>query len=105
MPDKYEREIEELLRNLKRTEPKAGVGRVRRWAGARLGKPTPQLTFSEWCLLIAIIAALSAGGWAYANGGGNLITGFIALIGGVCVALVALSSFIMKQHSSSSTWR
>ena len=105
MPDKYEREIEDILRNLRPTEPKARIGRVPRRPDIRPGKSMPPLIFPEWCLIIAFLAALLAGGWAYVNGGGNLLTGFIALIGAVCIALVALSSFIIKQHSSPSNWR
>lgn len=107
MPNKYEREIEEILRNLERSEPKASFGqrvsgRMRRRAGPRRGLPALHLTFSEWCLATAIIAALAAGGWAYANGG-NLITGILALIGALCVLLVAISSFLTKPRYSSST--
>jgi hypothetical protein len=102
MSNKYEREIEEILRNLERTEPKASFGqrRARRKTGPRRSMPSLRLNFSEWCLAIAIIAALASGGWAYANGG-NVITGIIALIGVVCVALVALSFYIARPHSSS----
>lgn len=110
MPNKYEREIEEILRNLERTEPKASFGqrvsgRMRRRTGVRRGTPTLRLNFSEWCLAIAIVAALSAGGWAYANNGGNLVTGIIALIGAMCVALAATSSFLVRQRYSSSSGR
>ena len=106
MPNKYEREIEEILRNLERTEPKAGLGqrvsgRLRRKATARRSMPSLHLTFSEWCLVIAVIAALGAGGWEYAQGGGTLATGIIALVGAVCVVLVALSPFIIRQRYSS----
>ena len=109
MPNKYEREIEEILRNLERSEPKAGFGqrvsgRMRRRANARRGMPTLRLNFSEWCLAIAVIAALSAGGWAYANGG-SLITGIIAVLGAVCVALAAASSFLARPRSTSSSGR
>jgi len=55
-------------------------------------------------LVIALVAALVGGGWAYANGGGNLLTGFLGLIGAACVALVALSSFLVKQRPSSTRW-
>ena len=108
MPNKYEREIEEILRNLERTEPKAGFGqrvsgRMRRKAGARRGMPTLRLSFSEWCLAIGLAAALGAGGWAYAQREGNVVTGIIALIGAVCIALVALSSFLAKPRYASST--
>ena len=99
MPDKYEREIEDILR-------RQGDWNKRRRSSARRSTSVPPLTFPEQCLAIAIIAALVSGGWAYAIGGGNLITGIIALIGAVCVALVALSSFIMKQRSSPyNRWR
>jgi hypothetical protein len=109
MPNKYEREIEEILRNLERSQPKAGFGqrvggRMRRSAGTRRSMPAIHLNFSEWCLIIAGAAALAAGGWAYANGG-NLITGIIALVGLMCVALVALSSFLVERRSASSSTR
>lgn len=110
MPNKYEREIEEILRNLERTESKTGFGqraggRARRRAGVRRSMSIPHLNFSEWCLAIAIVAALGAGGWAYAQNSADLITGSIALIGAVCVALVALSSFVARPRSSSATAR
>ena len=105
MPDKYEREIEDILRNLKSKEPEAGLRPIRRRSSARRSSFVPQRNFPEWCLIIAIVAALLGGGLAYALGGGNVITGLIALVGAVCLALVALSSFIEKQRPSSSRWR
>ncbi len=97
MPDKYEREIDALLRrNLDARPPRRGSVRRRR---------APQLTFSERCLVIALVAACVGGGWAYAMGGGNFITGFLGLIGAACIALVALSSFLTKQRLSSTRWR
>jgi hypothetical protein len=101
MPNKYEREIEEILRNLERTEPKGGPGRrasrgVIRNPKTRRSFSWPRLSFPEWCLLIALVAALSAGGWAQASheASGNLITGLIALVGAVCIGLVAFSNFM-----------
>jgi hypothetical protein len=97
MPDKYEREIDEILRRgLNARPPRRGNVRWRR---------APQFTFSERCLVIALVAALVGGGWAYANGGGNLITGFLGVIGATGVAFVALSSFIVKPRPSSTQWR
>jgi hypothetical protein len=101
MPDKYEREIEDILRNIKSKEPEAGLRPIRRRASARRSSFVPQRNFPEWCLIIAIVAALLGGGLAYALGGGNVVTGFIALIGAACLALVALSSFIERQRPSS----
>jgi len=109
MPNKYEREIEEILRNLERTEPKGGSRqgtgrRMRRNTSVRPSLPTLHLNFSEWCLVIACVAALSAGGWAYANGS-NLVTGTIALVGALCIAIVAIAPFIARRRYSSPTGR
>lgn len=110
MLEKYEREIEEIVRNLEHRERKASSGpkrsgRLRRKASVRRNKPTFHLTLSEWCLTIACVAALGAGGWADAHGSGDLITGIIGLIGAVCLAFVALSSSVVKLRYSSSTRR
>ena len=103
MPNKYEREIEEILRNLERTEPKPGFGRkvsgrVRRPASVSRSMPTVRLSFSEWCLFIACLAALGAGGWAFAQRGGDAITGVVALIGAICVIVVAVSPFFERPR-------
>src|SRR5258707_10878669 len=110
MPNKYKRKIEEFFRNLARTQQKAGLGkkfsgRLHRKASARRSMPPFRLNFSEWCLAIACVAALGAGGWAYAHGSGDLLTGIISLIGAVCIVFVAISSFVVRQRSSSSTRR
>ena len=113
MPNKYEREIEEILRNLERTEPKASFGqrvseRMRRKPRARRSMSLPKLSFAEWCLIIALGTALAAGGWAQAthlDNGGNLITGILALIGAVCVVLVAVSNFLTRPRYNSQSTR
>ena len=74
MPNKYEREIEEILRNMERTEPKPGLGqklggRIRRKSDSRSNvRKRSELSLhfgvSEWCLAIAVCASLFAGGWA-----------------------------------------
>ncbi|MGH2508306.1 MAG: hypothetical protein ACRDHZ_13025 [Ktedonobacteraceae bacterium] len=109
MSNKYEREIEEILRNLERTEPKAGFGRksgerlhLRRKMKTRNNMSMPQLDFGTWCLVLAVITALLSGGWAYANSSGNLATGILALIGTVFVTLVAISAFIETPRYSTS---
>ncbi|MEO7019502.1 MAG: hypothetical protein ABI234_05070 [Ktedonobacteraceae bacterium] len=108
MSNKYEREIEEILRNLERTEPKAGFGRktgehLRRKTKARGSMPPLPSSFVDWCLVLAIVAALSGGGWAYASGRGDFITGIIAMIGFAFIILVALSSFRANPRYASST--
>ncbi len=107
MPNKYEREIEEILRNMERTEPKPGLGqklggRIRRKSDSRTKvrkRTLPSLHFgvSEWCLAIAVCAALFAGGWAYAHGA-DIFTGVIAVIGAVCLAVVIILPFMSRSR-------
>ena len=107
MPNKYEREIEEILRNMERTEPKPGLGqklggRIRRKSDSRTKvrkRTLPSLHFgvSEWCLAIAVCAALFAGGWAYAHGADNF-TGVIAVVGAVCLAVVIILPFMSRSR-------
>lgn len=116
MPNKYEREIEEILRNLEQTEPKAKLGqRLRRRSDVRVnrGKLTlPSFNFgiSEWCLLIAWIAALAAGGWAYAHSsiiasGADIITGSIAVVGAICLLVVVILPFVTRSRYPRQTAR
>src|SRR5260370_1864951 len=99
MPNKYEREIEEILRNLERTEPKPGLGqrlggRLRRRSDSRMHMPKPSfnLGVTEWCFIIAWVAALLAGGWAFAHGsaGADLVTGAIAVICVACLSIMVI---------------
>lgn len=109
MPNKYEREIEEILRNLERTEPKPGLGRkfggrLRRKGDSRMGarkRSLPSFNFglSEWCLVIAFCAALVAGGWAYAHMSPDHFSGTIALIGAVCFAILIILPFVSRSRS------
>jgi hypothetical protein len=110
MPNRYEREIEEILRNLERNEPgtssgRKGYARARRPSGTRQSMPVIHLSFSEWCLILAFLAAISAGGWAYAQhtGAGNLVTGIIALFGAACIVAVAVSPFFIRRRSPSAS--
>src|SRR5258708_39092486 len=86
MPNRYEREIEEILRNLETSEPKSGPGqkfgeRMRRKPAYNVRprrRSLPSLNFgtSEWLITIAVIAALISGGYAYANSDSTIITQF-----------------------------
>ncbi len=105
MPDRYEREIEDILRNMKQSEDRPAPGLRPRRPDIRPARRTPSFNFAERCLAIGIAAALIAGGWSYATGDPNLLTGLLALVGVVCLALVACSTFIVKERPSSSNWR
>lgn len=111
MPNKYEREIEEILRNLDSSAPKPRLSqRLRRKAAgpprprAQHQRSLPAFNFglSEWCLLIAWVAALIAGGWAYAqhspDGVGDLFTGALAVVSLACLALVVFRAFMPQSR-------
>ena len=108
MPNKYEREIEEILRNMERTEPKQGLGqklggRIRRKSAPRSNvrrRAEISLHFgvSEWCLAIAVCASLFAGGWAFAHGGADIFTGVIAVIGAACLGVVLILPFLSRSR-------
>jgi hypothetical protein len=110
MPNKYEREIEEILRNLDQSAPKPRLSQRlrRRTAGRPPGPgrqrslPTFNFGLSEWCLLIAWVAALIGGGWAYAQhsqtGAGDLFTGSLALLGLICLSLVVILAFLPQSR-------
>jgi len=116
MPNKYEREIEEILRNLEQTEPKAGIGqkfseRIRRKPAPRVRQPRPSsnfsltLTVSDWLLIAAIGVALIAGGYEFLSDGPTVITGILAIIGLVCIVLVAFSQLLFQPRRPSSSIR
>jgi ABC-type multidrug transport system fused ATPase/permease subunit len=108
MSNKYEREIEEILRNLEKTEPKPSIGqkisgRLRRKSEVRYRtrrRAMPALNFSasEWLLIIAWLAALLAGGWAFAQGAADLFTGTVAVIGAVCLLVMLILPFVGRSN-------
>ncbi|HJT59883.1 MAG TPA: hypothetical protein VJ761_25455 [Ktedonobacteraceae bacterium] len=107
MSNKYQREIEEILRNLEKTEPKASIGqkiggRLRRKTELRSPKrrrsmPSFHFSTSEWLLIIAWFAALLAGGWAFAHDGADLFTGVVAVVGAVCLVFMLILPFVSRS--------
>ncbi len=105
MPNRYEREIEEILRNMERTEPKPSFRerlnmRMRppskhpESMRPRPARPSINLNFStsEWCFIVGIFLGLVAAGIAYTNGlEGNVLTGFLALLAFICIIMGIVS--------------
>jgi Flp pilus assembly protein TadB len=114
MPNRYEREIEEILRNLETTEPRPGRGqkfgeRLRRKPEYRArprrrGFTSLKLGTSEWLTLVAVVAALVAGGVAYTFGPTS-ITGIFSVVGIACLLLLVLSPFISRSRNPRYTSR
>ena len=93
MPHKYEREIEEILRNMERTEPKRGFGdRVRafqRQAPSRTRGPVLAVGMGlpEALIIIGIVLALVGAGLAFYQSGASLLSGLISLAGFVSIVV------------------
>jgi hypothetical protein len=116
MPNKYEREIEEILRNLESAEPKPGLGqrvgqRLRRKPDSRRrarhrGFPSLNFKTSEWLIVVAVVAALISGGYAYANNGDpTVVTGVLTIIGAICLVLLVLLPFLLRSRQSTQSTR
>ena len=92
MPERYEREIDDILRNLERTQPKPSLRErlhLRRGGTRRPERPRPRssrvrrslrFTTSEWCLLAGTGCGLVAAGIAYTSASGNALTGVLAIL-------------------------
>lgn len=105
MPNRYEREIEEILRNLEQTKPRSSRGaksgdRPSKKAGVHMRQPrfSVRLSLSEQLLLTAIIAALIAGAYAYVTQQRDLFTFILVLIVIVSLVLVGSSQFIFQPR-------
>ncbi|GCF07989.1 hypothetical protein [Dictyobacter arantiisoli] len=111
MPNRYEREIEEILRNLDPIDPK--VGKTQKFGAKFRRRPAPNLrpqparsaswnlSLSERLLLGAVICAMLAGGYAFLAGP-NIITLIVALIGFIGIVFVALSQFVSLPQRTQS---
>ena len=104
MPERYEREIDDILRNLEGTQPKPSLRErlhLRREAPRRPERLRPRApratrrllgTTSEWCLLAGVACGLVAAGIAYTTGSGNPLTGALAILA-VLAVLCGLVTF------------
>nr|BBH91203.1 hypothetical protein KTC_59540 [Thermosporothrix sp. COM3] len=110
MPNRYEREIEEILRNLEHSDAETGAQRTPAYRSrkrfdsyaSKQSRPHFNLRLSktDWLLLIGILCALIGGGFAYArpHDYADLYTGIFATIATLCIFLVAFSHFLFRPH-------
>ena len=112
MPNRYEREIEEILRNLDNSESRTTKGprssqRSRRRPVERgnrpRGFPAFHLRLADWFLVIAVVIALCAGGYAYAQSaaqGGDIVTGVLAIVSAIFLLLVLVTPLLSRSPRS-----
>lgn len=98
MPNRYEREIEEILSRMEESEPRKGIGdRIRPFRRRPARRPAlpsldvPRVPLMEFLLLVAIFLILVAAGLAFYDGVTTPLSGWIGLAGAILfvVALVA----------------
>jgi hypothetical protein len=109
MPHKYEREIEEILKNMQRNEPETdarersrGFPRSAGGPGFRLG-----LSASELLLLLGVAFALAGACvmWFDGNKGGNPISGILGLVGFVLFVAGLIVAFQASRRPPPPAWR
>ena len=92
MPNRYEREIEEILSRMEESEPRRGLGdRIRplqRPPTRPRSLPRMRIAFAEILMLLAIVLTLVAAGIAYFNGAADIVTG---IIGSVALVLFVVA--------------
>ena len=92
MPNRYEREIEEILSRMEESEPRRGFGdRIRpmqRPPQRARSMPSIHIPFAETLMLLSIILVLVASGIAYFEGAATVVTG---IIGAVALILFVLA--------------
>ncbi len=108
MPNRYEREIEEILSRMDEDEPRRGLGdriRPRQRPPAR-SLPSVHIAFVELLMILSLILTMIAAGIAYFNGVGDVITG---IIGGVALVLFVVALVVgwrgRFRPSSKPQWR
>ena len=113
MPNRYEREIEEILRNMDHPETKAGSGQK---IGERFNRPAPTrmrsrqprtvitLSSSERLLLLAVGAAILAGGYAYLVNK-DIISLTLAIVSIICLTLLIITQFRSTPRRNPRTFR
>lgn len=111
MPNRYEREIDEILRNMERTEPRQGISeRIRAFNRPRQPKPhgikTP-LSRTEIFILLGILLILIGAGIAFTTGYQTVVSGSVALAGFVLIVLGLAQAWFPRYFGSRSApvWR
>lgn len=110
MPNRYQREIEEILSRMEDSEPHRGPGDrtrpfQRQQARAR-SRRSIHLPFANLLLLVSVALTLIATGLAFYNGAANLLTGIL----GAVALLLFIAGLIVGWRSygrprSTSQWR
>ena len=111
MPNRYEREIEEILNRMEESEPRKGFGdRIRPFRRPRptrpRGMPMRQFALMEILFLLAITFILIASGLAFYDGDATVASGVIGLLGLVFFVVAIVAGWRDRfRRSSQPKWR
>jgi hypothetical protein len=108
MPHKYEREIEEILKNMQRNEPETDVRERSRGFPRSAGGPGFRLglSTSELLLLLGIAFALAGACAMWFNGASaNPVSGILGLVGFVLFVAGLIVAFQASRRPPPPAWR
>ena len=108
MPHKYEREIEEILKNMQRNEPETDVRERSRGFPRSAGGPGFRLglSASELLLLLGIAFALAGACAMWFNGASsNPVSGVLGLVGFVLFVAGLIVAFQASRRPPPPAWR
>ena len=108
MPHKYEREIEEILKNMQRNDPETDVRERSRGFPRSAGGPGFRLglSTSELLLLLGIAFALAGACAMWFNGASsNPVSGVLGLVGFVLFVAGLIVAFQASRRPPPPAWR
>jgi hypothetical protein len=108
MPHKYEREIEEILKNMQRNDPETDVRERSRGFPRSAGGPGFRLglSASELLLLLGIAFALAGACAMWFNGASsNPVSGVLGLVGFVLFVAGLIVAFQASRRPPPPAWR
>ncbi|HUY76263.1 MAG TPA: hypothetical protein VMV29_05805 [Ktedonobacterales bacterium] len=107
MSSKYQREIEEILRNMDPDTPKSAVGdRIRNFQRPRPRRQGPSLSLASlslWLLLLSVLLLLAATGLAFYEGAPTLLSGGFGVAAFVVFLLALVVGWRDRFRGSSVT--
>lgn len=110
MPNRYQREIEEILNRMEEDEPRRGFGDrirpLRRPAARARSLPSFHIAFAELLIIMSAILVMIATGIAFYNGAADLISGIIGMVALVLFVVALVVGWRDRfRPSPKPTWR
>ncbi len=110
MPNRYQREIEEILSRMEEDAPRRGFGdriRPQRRSPARSRSfPSFHIAFVELLIIMSVILVMIATGIAFYTGATNLISGIIGMVALVLFVVALVVGWRDRfRPSSKPAWR